>query len=322
MQSPVSTSPLRFAVIGLGAIGGYYGGLLARAGHDVHFLARRNFEAVRRDGLIVETTRGGFELPHVNVYQRAEEMPKCDVVLVTIKATDNAALTTILPRVLAEGGTTVLIQNGLGQEERLAPCALAGSVYAGLGFICAAKSGENRVVHSDYGTLRLAVYREGETAMRRHVGMDGLASLFVAAGIEIEREPEFLSARWKKLVWNIPFNGLSVVLGANTAELLQHAAALDLVQALMLEVIAASRAEGCEIPDGYALQMIDATLRMRPYFPSMYHDFEARRALELDAMYFVPVERARQAGAPMPRVQSLAQQLAFLADRRAASSVP
>jgi 2-dehydropantoate 2-reductase len=316
MQQAASINDLRFAVIGLGAIGGYYGGLLARAGQNVHFLARRNFEAVRRDGLIVETTCGSFELQNVNVYKCAEDMPKCDVVLVAIKATDNAALASILPRVLVEGGTTVLIQNGLGQEELLAKYLPGGSVYAGLGFICATKSSQNRVVHSDYGTLRLAVYREGETSMRRHAGIDGLENLLVRSGIEVEREPEFLSARWKKLVWNIPFNGLSVVLRANTAELVQSAASLRLIEALMREVIGASRVEGCKIPEAYAQQMIDGTLRMKPYFPSMYHDFEAGRPLELDAMYFVPIERARVSGAPMAKVQALADQLAFLAERR------
>lgn len=318
MQQPATIGQLRFAVIGLGALGGYYGGLLARAGHEVHFLARRNFDAVRREGLFVETPRGNFELPHVNVHQRAEDMPKCDVVLVAIKATDNAALASILPRVLTKGGTTVLIQNGLGQEEILAQCVPGGAVYAGLGFICATKLSPNRVIHSDYGTLRLAVYQEGASAIRRHGGIDGLASLLAGSGIEIERESDFLSARWKKLVWNIPFNGLSVVLRANTAELVGSVASLRLIEAIMLEVIVASHVEGCEIPDAYAQQMIDGTLRMKPYFPSMYHDFEARRPLELEAMYFVPVERARQAGKPMPTVQALALQLAFLAERRAA----
>lgn len=308
---------LRFGVIGLGALGGYYGGLLAKSGRDVHFLARGNHDAVAREGLRVDSPRGCFHLQRVNVHERAEAMPKCDVVLVAIKATDNAVLASILSHVLTEGGTTLLIQNGLGQEERLPELALRGSVYAGLGFICARKGEPNHIVHEDYGTLRLAVYRETELALRRYGGVEGLAQHLRDAGIDIELEPHFLAARWKKLVWNIPFNGLAVALHCNTADLLQDRNAAALVRRLMLEVIAAGRAEGCVIPDEYAQQMLDHTVRMRPYFPSMYCDFEAGRQLELEAMYWVPIERARQAAQAMPCVEMLAQQLEFLSQRRA-----
>jgi 2-dehydropantoate 2-reductase len=307
---------LRFAMIGLGAIGGYYGGLLAQSGREVHFLARSNFEAVRANGLRVDTPSGDFRLQRVNVYHRAEDMPRCDVVLVALKATDNGALPAILSHVLREGGTTVLIQNGLGQEERLPENALRGSVYAGLGFICASKAAPNHVIHSDYGALRLAAYREAPGSLRLHGGAEGLAREFEAAGVEIERESDFLSARWKKLVWNIPFNGLSAALQADTAELTRCSSTRDLAEALMLEVIAAARAEGCTMPDTYARQMIDATLSMKPYFPSMYHDFVAGRELELDAMYAVPIERARAGQRPMIRVETLAQELTFLCAHR------
>ncbi|MGE5786646.1 MAG: 2-dehydropantoate 2-reductase [Myxococcales bacterium] len=304
---------LRFAVIGLGALGGYYGGLLAKSGREVHFLARSNRDAVIGEGLRVDSPGGSFHLRHVNVYDRPEAMPKCDVVLISLKATDNAALTSILPHVLTESGTTLLIQNGLGQEERLPEVALRGSVYAGLGFICAHKAKPNHIVHEDYGTLRVAVYHEARSAQLLHGGVEGLARELRDAGIEIELEPEFLLARWKKLVWNIPFNGLAVALRSNTAELMRGRNSSVLVRQLMLEVIAAGRSVGCAIADEYAQEMLDGTERMRPYFPSMYHDFQAGRALELEAMYWIPIERARQ---PMPRVEMLARQLEHLSARR------
>jgi len=304
---------LRFAVIGLGALGGYYGGLLAKSGREVHFLARSNCEAVAANGLRVDSTSGSFHLQRVNVYDRAEKMPKCDVALISLKATDNAALESILPHVLTESGTTLLIQNGLGQEERLPEVALQGSVYAGLGFICAHKAEHNRIIHEDYGTLRLAVYHEAGSAVRRHGGVEGLARELRDAGVDIELEPHFLAARWKKLVWNIPFNGLAVALRSNTAELLRDRNTSVLARQLMLEVIAAGRSVGCAIAGEYAQEMLDGTERMRPYFPSMYHDFEAGRALELEAMYWIPIQRARQA---MPQVEMLARQLEYLAARR------
>jgi 2-dehydropantoate 2-reductase len=243
-------------------------------------------------------------------------MPKCDVVFVTLKATQNPALHDILPNVLSDGGTTVLVQNGLGQEERLPECALRGAVYAGLGFICATQNAPNQVLHQDYGTLRLAAYNDTDIAHERHGGLEGLARELRGAGFLVDLDAHFLSARWKKLVWNIPFNGLSVALGANTEELLRGSAVRELVRDLMLEVISAGRAEGALLDDGCATEMIDATLRMKPYYPSMFYDFSSGSPLELDAMYRIPIERARSLGRDMFRVEMLARQLDFLSKRR------
>ncbi|MGC4000739.1 MAG: 2-dehydropantoate 2-reductase [Anaeromyxobacter sp.] len=307
---------LRYAVVGLGALGGYYGGLLARAGCEVHFLARSNYAAVAQHGLFVESPNGNFQLSEVRVYDDPQHMPSCDVVFVTLKATQNDALRAILPRLLTDGGTTVLVQNGLGEEERLPECAQHGAIYAGLGFICATQLAPHRILHQDYGTLRLAAYRESDAALKRHSGLLGLARWLEACGLLVEIDPHFLSARWRKLVWNIPFNGLSVALEANTEELLSDPLLRELIHGLMLEVISAGRAEGARLDDGCATDMIEATLRMRPYFPSMFHDFAKCSRLELDAMYWTPIERARTVGCPMIRVEMLARQLAFLSERK------
>jgi 2-dehydropantoate 2-reductase len=306
---------LRYAVVGLGALGGYYGGLLVKAGCDVHFLARSNYDAILKHGLTVESPKGDFHLSDIRVYDDARNMPRCDVVFVALKATQNEALHPILTHVLADGGTTVLIQNGLGQEERLPESAQRGAIYAGLGFICATQRNPHCVVHQDYGTLRLAAYKETNAALERHGGLPGLARWLEASGFSIEVDPHFLSARWKKLVWNIPFNGLSVALSANTEALLRSPPLRELVRDLMLEVIAAGRAEGARLDDTCAMEMIEATLKMRPYFPSMFHDYAKGSRLELEAMYWVPIERARRVGCDMVRVEMLARQLAFLSEQ-------
>ena len=87
-----STSNRTYAILGTGALGGYYGACLQRAGLDVHFLLRSDYEHVKEHGLIVESPDGDFTLPHVNAYQDVAKMPACDVVVVALKTTQNHLL--------------------------------------------------------------------------------------------------------------------------------------------------------------------------------------------------------------------------------------
>ena len=128
--------PYSYAVIGTGAIGGYYGSLLVRSGKDVHFLLHSDYEHVRRHGLTVASKYGDFALPHVNAYKSPETLPRCDVAIVALKATDNGILPDILPYCLNERGIVLLLQNGFGQEELIAAIPGVKTIVAGLCFVC------------------------------------------------------------------------------------------------------------------------------------------------------------------------------------------
>ncbi len=109
---------LKYAIIGTGAIGGYYGGMLARAGKDVHFLFHSDYDYVRKHGLRVDSIKGDFVLDNVQAYNATTAMPVCDVILVCLKSTKNAILEKLLPPLLHKNTLTftiVLLQvmNGL-----------------------------------------------------------------------------------------------------------------------------------------------------------------------------------------------------------------
>ena len=141
------------------------------------------------------------------------------------------------------------------------------------------------------------------------------AGLFRAAGIESQAMPNLQQARWQKLVWNIPYNGLSVLLGAGTTPLMADTDSRALIQALMAEVVQGAIACGHEVPPGYADHLFTMTEKMPDYWPSMYHDFLCKRPLELAAIYARPLAAAKAAGYEMPRVEALYQSLSFI-DRR------
>jgi 2-dehydropantoate 2-reductase len=296
-----------YAVIGTGAIGGLYGARLQRAGAEVHFLLRRDFDHVRTHGLRIESVDGDFDLPQVNAYGRASDMPACDVVLVALKTTQNHLLPELLPPLIKEGSLVVMLQNGLGIEDAAAAIVGPERVFGGLCFVCSNKVGPGRVCHLDYGHITLAQYTRP---------LRCLAADFEQAGVSIILADDLLTARWKKLVWNVPFNGLSVVLNARTTEMIRHEHVHTLATALMHEVLAAAAAvHQRHIPDSFAQEMIEATLKMKSYDTSMKLDYDAGRPLEVEAIFGAPLTLARQAGLEAPHLAMLYQQLKFLDGR-------
>ena len=305
-----------YAVIGTGALGGYYGGRLQQAGAEVHFLLRSDYEHVCRQGLRVESKDGDFELPQVNAYRRAAEMPPCDVVLVTLKATQNQRLPELLPPLVKKNSVVAVLQNGLGIEAEVASLVGADKVVGGLCFICSNKVGPGHIRHLDYGLITLGDYTAdqspgGITTRLRQLGAD-----LEQARIPVELADDLVMARWKKLVWNIPFNGLSVVLNAATNELIDCEPTRTLAIELMQEVLAAAEAAAQRhIPASFIQDMVTATARMKPYQPSMKLDYEAGRPMELEAIFGRPLRLAKAAGLELCRLEMLYQQLNFLDNR-------
>ncbi len=301
---------IRYGVIGTGGIGGFYGGMLAHSDQEVHFLFHSDYEFVRNHGLRVDSVFGDFHLEKVHAYQRTEDMPVCDVVLVGLKTTSNDLLKTLLPPLLGKKTMVILIQNGLGNEARLADDFPDLSIAGGLGFICSGKFGPGHIVHSEHGKISIGSHQGDTENTLKQVLAD-----FAEANVPCELSDDLLTSRWKKLVWNVPYNGLTVVMNALTSELMVHPATFQLCKDLMLEVIGAANACGVRIGEQFAQVMLEYTLEMKPYAPSMKLDFDFKRPLEIDAIYSAPLEAADKAGFNMPKVRMLEQQLRLIQSR-------
>ena len=300
---------LKYAVIGTGALGGFYGGMLAHAGNDVHFLFHSDYDFVRENGLKVDSVLGDFHLRKINAYNSTAQMPKCDVVLVCLKTTNNGLLKKMLPPLLHENTCVVLIQNGLGIEAGLAAEFPNLSIAGGLAFICSNKVGDGHIAHLDYGKVTIGSFQGENKALIEQVCSD-----FQAANVPAEFSENLQESRWKKLVWNVPYNGMCVVLNTTTERLMQNPETYKLMRDLMLEVTGAANVCGVSIEEGFVRAMLDSTLRMKPYAPSMKLDFDFKRPLEIEAIYSAPLAEARQAGYDMPKVAMLEQQLSFIQD--------
>lgn len=312
------TATPRIGILGSGAIGGFYGLMLARAGFDVHFLLRSEFAAVASQGLQVNSAvHGSLHLDDVQAYQSVSDMPPCDWLLIGAKTTSNAELAPLISQAAAPGAKVVLMQNGLAVEDELRPL-LPDSLHllGGLCYICAHRSAPGVVEHQALGNVNLG-YHSGPTsdAEGRQQILEQGCALFQAAGLDSIGMAELNQARWQKLVWNVPYNGLAVLLNSATTALMGNADSRALIEAIMQEVVDAAGACGYQLPAGFAGKLLAATDRMPNYLPSMYHDFALQRPLELHAIYAAPLAAAAQAGYAMPRTEMLYQTLRFLEQR-------
>ena len=301
-----------YAIVGAGALGGFYGACLQRVGLEAHFLLHRDYEHVRQHGLRIESPQGDFTLSHVYAYSQAQDVPRCDVVVVALKTTQNQLLPKILPSVVKDDGVVLVLQNGFGIEAEIAQIVGAERVMGGLCFICSNKIGPGHIRHLDYGAITLGEYAPQGKGNGISDRLQQIAHDFEAAGITIHLAEDLQLARWEKLVWNIPFNGLSVVLDATTNQLMADVHARALVEQLMWEVVTAAAACGCSISNSIVQKMLDYTLKMKPYRTSMKIDYDAQRPLEVEAIFGNPLRAAQRAGTHLPLLAMLYWQLKFL----------
>ncbi len=303
--------PLTYAVVGTGALGGYYGGRLTQAhGDRVGFLLRSDFEHVRRHGLRVDSPTGNFHLPRVTCFESPAAGPRVDVALLCLKTTGNTQLATLLPPLLKPDGAVLVLQNGLEPERDTAAVVGPNRTLGGLCFLCANKVGPGHIRHLDYGQIRAGVAEPAPRATDARPRLDMIAADFTAAGLDLRVMDDLRLARWQKLVWNVPFNGLSVVLNQTTDVMMADPVVRARVVALMHEVVAAARAaEGKTIAPTFVQKMLDDTAKMPPYRTSMMLDADAGRPLEIESIVGDPVRAAIAAGCAVPEMARLYEQL-------------
>ena len=298
---------MRYGVIGTGAIGGFYGAKLAKSGQEVHFLLHNDYEYVKEHGLLVRSYLGDFHLEHPYIYKDTRAMPQCDVVLVCLKTNNNSLLRELLPPLLKSDTLVVLIQNGIGVEEDVQQMFPGVSLAAGLAFICSSKTEPGVVNHQFYGSINIGNYSCPDASL-----VERLLTELHEADIEANLV-DYETARWRKAVWNMPFNGMTVALQCQTKDLMTQPDSRRLIYEQMMEVCRTAQALGVSgVDEHFAQKMMQMTDDMVPYSPSMRLDWDHHRPMEIKYLYTRPLEIARNAGCPMPRLEMLEAELRFM----------
>jgi 2-dehydropantoate 2-reductase len=291
----------KIAIVGAGALGCYYGAMLARSGARVSFLMRSDLPAVRSQGLRIRRPADEFVLNEVRAEDSPEKIGPCDLVIVALKTTANGEFQRLIAPLLHEGTAILTLQNGLGSDEELARLFGAQRVMGGLCFICVNRTAAGEVLCIEPGSVSLGEY--GRPAGAR---IQAVAALFTKAGVRCHVGDDLAALRWRKLVWNVPFNGLSIAAGGITTDRILAEPALEAeVRALMQEIIGAAGRLGHVLSPGLVDQQIEHTRPMGPYKPSSLIDFLGQKEVEVESIWGEPLRRAQAAGAAMPKLSLL-----------------
>ncbi len=318
---------MKIAILGCGALGSYYGARLCRAGQEVHFLLRSDYEAVRRDGVHIQSVEGDFHVRPKCARHPADIGP-AGLVLIGLKTTANGALPELLPPLVGPATAVLTLQNGLGNEALIASLAGPEKTLGGLCFVCLNRLAPGKIRHIAHGNVVVGEFARPSQPRTRQI-----AGLFAQSGVPCAVSENLEQSHWEKLVWNIPFNGLGVAGCAGveavwrgrldpalergpcltTDRLLADARWAQLVGELMMETIRTAQSLGLAVADSEADRNIERTLKMGAYKASTLLDFERGQELELEALFLAPLRAARQAGVATPRLSALCALLQQLA---------
>ena len=303
---------MKIAIVGSGSVGTYYGAKLAHGGSDVHFLMRGDLSAVQRNGIFVRGDRENFRVAKINCYNSTKEIGPCDLVIVALKATSNPDLVDLIPPLLHERTILLTLQNGLGNEEFLAEHFGAQRVLGALCFIAVDRHSKTEVERYAYGHIVLGEFKGNSQSRTREV-----AAELTRANVHCALTDDLARERWRKLIWNVPFNGLSILAGGiDTAAIVGDKNLRELTIALMTEVIAAANQCGHALPRDAWHEHIKRSETMAGYKPSTLQDWETGKPLEIEAIWGEPVRRAAASGGKMPLTEMIYVLLNTMDQRR------
>jgi 2-dehydropantoate 2-reductase len=289
---------MRIAAMAAGAVGGYFGGRMAAAGHEVFFIARgAQLVALRQNGLRIESTLGDLHLPNVNATSDPSEVGPVDVVLFAIKLWDTEAAAEMARPLVGPSTRIITLQNGVDSVERVAPILGADKVVGGIAYIASVMSAPGLVTH----TSQFAQMRCGRIDQADDAQLTVFAQAAQDAGIDIALSDSINVDRWKKFVFLV---GMSAATGATRHALGPILADPDtraFFQQLMQEVVAVGRAKGVALPTDFAEDRMRFAEAAPPGFKaSLLHDLERGNPIELDWLSGKVVEFGRALGIPTP----------------------
>ncbi len=299
-------------VVGTGAVGSFYGGSLSKAGASVSVLSRSDFSVVKEKGIGIKSVTGDFHFSPRQVVRSASEYGDTpDYILVATKALPGIDVRELIKDAVKPETSIILLQNGIGIDRAVADSFPDNELIGALAFICAERPEYGRIEHTDFGSIIIGRYPEGSSPK-----IEELNRMFNESGIKCTIDEKITGSRWRKLVWNAPFNPISVLGGGlDTREMAESPEAMDLSRMVMGEIIGLARLEGYPLPDRIIENTIESTKKMVPFKTSMLQDFENRRPLESEAILGNALRIGMKHNHTMPCTRSLYQVLT-IADKK------
>lgn len=285
-----------------GAVGAYFCGRLSQHGADVAVTVRSDRELIARNGFAVSSIAGDFIFKPQQVLSDASEYSNdADYLILTSKVLPAADSVKLIKPAVKPNTKIVLIQNGLGIEDDIAQAFPENEVLSAVAYIGVARTAPGVIAHTGAGRLIIGRFGGGKSAAAGE-----LCELFTQAGVPAETTGDIAFYRWKKLLWNVPYNAMSVVGGGLlTSEMTDRGDVENLSIHLMQEVVLTARACGVDLPEELVAENVEYTRNFPPYKTSMLVDCENNRPLEVEAIVGSVVKAARNHQLQVPHLETL-----------------
>ena len=281
---------LKVAVMGAGAVGCYYGGMLARAGHDVTLVARPlHVEAIRQNGLRLQATSFDEQVP-LSASSEASAVKDADVVLFSVKSTDTEAAGAAIGSHLLPKALVLCLQNGVDNADRLRAVLPRHEVAAAVVYVASEMAGPGHVRHHGRGELVI------EPSSASHA----LARALIAAGVPTEISSDVRSALWSKLILNCAYNAVSAITQLPYGRTVAGEGVRDVMRDVVAECLDVARAEGVQVPASVAVAVDKLADSMPAQCSSTAQDLARGKRTEIDYLNGLIVRRGEALGIATP----------------------
>ena len=302
----MATTFRKVAVVGAGAVGSFYGAMLARAGHPVVLIGRpAHVEAIRRDGLKLEMG-GRTETVALDAHSEIVAARDADLVLVSVKSSDTDAVSRALAPLLERAAVVVSLQNGVENADAIARHVDA-TVVPAVVYVATAMPAPGVVCHHGRGDLVVGARTRaaaGDAALGER--LEALVAFFATAGVAVTISADVVAELWSKLMVNCAYNAISALAQAPYGEMAALAPIRELQRTVVGEVVAVAAASGVELPLAAAIEAME---RIAPAMPaqlsSTAQDVARNKPSEIDHLNGFIVRRGREVGVATPVNQAL-----------------
>jgi len=289
---------MRIGVMAAGAVGAYFGGRLAAAGHDVVFFARgANLAALRQNGLKIDSVKGDLVLPKVNATDDPTSVASVDIVLFAVKLWDTESAAEQTRPIVGPATRVITLQNGVDSVERIAPILGRDNVVGGIAYCATVLSAPGVVSHtSDFAQIRC-----GRVDGRPDAMLTALVDAAKQANVDIVQTTTFEVDRWKKFVFLAAMSGMTSATREPLGKILADPDTRAMFQDLLAEIVAVGRAKGVALPADFVEdRMRYAATTPYGFKASMAHDLDRGNRMELDWLAGRVVSLGRELGVPTP----------------------
>ncbi|ODS32343.1 MAG: 2-dehydropantoate 2-reductase [Candidatus Scalindua rubra] len=291
---------MKILVIGAGAVGGYFGGILAKGGEDVTFVARGKYlDSLKTAGLKIRSYKGYLSL-RVNAIENPEEIGEVDLILMCVKSYDTEEAALQCMKNIGERTIVLSLQNGIDNEERIARVVGKNKVLGGAVFICSEVNKSWEICHYTAGKIII-----GELDGRISDRVRKIAEIFKKVNIPCSISNDIQKELWKKLVWNAAFNSVSAITRSNLQEIMECEETRELIRLTMMEVLNIAKGIGHNLDERVIEEYLVVPERSREIRTSTLQDLLKSKPLEIDAINGVVVTNGKKLGIPTPYNSSL-----------------